>query len=56
VTVYDAGMDMDENDGWVDEWVIIESGSGKTFIIVISLMVHGQSYFRHRYSIFKHIQ
>jgi hypothetical protein len=40
-------MDMDESDGWVDEWVIIERGSG---------MVHGQCNFRHRYTIFKHIQ
>ena len=40
-------MNMAESGTWAEEWVIMENGSR---------MVHGQFYFRHRYTIFKHIQ
>jgi hypothetical protein len=49
MTVYDAGesMDMAESDGWAEEWVMMESGSG---------MVRGQSYFHYRYVVLTHSQ
>jgi hypothetical protein len=49
MTVYDSGesIHMAESDGRVEEWVMMESSSGK---------VLGQYYFHHRYTILKHLQ